>query len=177
VLASAKRLFDETGLTRCQHVTSAIRQSYVELGGDAGDVFYVARTSRDGSAAVLTGLAGAALQNLSLMDGLVWPAWRLATDLVQRLGGYGDARVHVAFRVRQEPSSYRTRGQLRRDEELGIGPAPPDGTIYAKLPEETHIPRWTEVRDPASDEIASVQRELQRAAGLWTFEGQPDSPV
>jgi len=170
-----KRLFDEIGLTRCQHVTSTIRQSYVELGGDAGDIFYLARTSWDGSAAVLAGLAGATLQNFPLMDGLVWPAWRLATDLVQALGGYGDARVHMGFRVRS--LSHSTRGELRRAEELGMGPAPPEGTIYAKLPEETHIQRLTEVRDPTSDEIASVQRELQRAAGLWTFEGQPDPVV
>ncbi len=33
-----------------------------------------------------------------------------------------------------------------------------------------------EVVEPDGDLIGSVQRELQRAAGLWSFEGEPDPP-
>jgi hypothetical protein len=38
------------------------------------------------------------------------------------------------------------------------------------------VTRWCGVAEPDGDLIGSVQRELQRAAGLWSFEGQPDPP-
>ena len=70
---------------------------------------------------------------------------------MERLGGYGDARMHLALEVRAVAAYL--------------------GEFYRGLPGVTELTRWAEVTKPDSDLIGSVQRELQRAAGLWSFEG------
>lgn len=50
------------------------------------------------------------------------------------------------------------------------------GTFYRGLPGQTEVTRSCEVAEPGGELIGSVQRELQRAAGLWSFEGTPDPP-
>jgi hypothetical protein len=50
------------------------------------------------------------------------------------------------------------------------------GEFYRGLPGPVALTRWADVAEPSGDLIGSVQRELQRAAGLWSFEGVPDPP-
>jgi len=98
------------------------------------------------------------------MDFAVRPAWNLAADVVDLLGGYGDARMSLVVSVRNQSVhlSGRTTPPLGTD------------TLYGSLPLETRIQRQAAVAHPTDAEIGSVQRELQRAAGLWSHEGVPD---
>jgi hypothetical protein len=44
--------------------------------------------------------------------------------------------------------------------------APPPGSLYARLPEATWMARTVSVGEPSDDLIASLARELNRAAGV-----------
>lgn len=166
-----ERLWTESGLGAVREPWDEIRQDYVELSRGNKECHWILRAHWSGRVAVLAALAGDVVLHGSLFDFVVLPAWRLAADLVKELGGYGDARAQLSVRVQTaQEAAQRPIGDGRP------GPAPPKGNIYATLPRYTHIQRTAEVREPTGEEIGSIQRELQRAAGLRTFEGQPDPP-
>lgn len=174
----AKRLFEEGGLSwQPQVVRPAVRQSYIEFGAGSENLYWVTRTSWDGAAAVVAGLAGEVIDRLSLFDYIVCRAWNLASDLVSEVGGYGDSRIQMSVRVVQPEHDEMTMGELFERQRSGIGPPPAPNTIYAKLPEKTDIRRWSEVREATSDEIGSVQREFERAAGSGDSRASPNRPA
>jgi len=156
--AFEQRLFSELSLpVRAPNDTDhSIRQSYIQRIYDIGEVSWIVRTQWDGAVGVSATLSGSILMHGSLFDLILLPGWRLAADLVAALGGYGDARVCIGVEVRAIAANL--------------------GTFYRGLPGQTEVTRWCGVAEPDGDLIGSVQRELQRAAGLWSFEGQPDPP-
>lgn len=165
------RLCTEAGLAPPQAVEPIMRQSFVALEGGNDLCYWVVSAHWSGRVGVLAALAGEMVVHQSLFDSFVIPAWDLAADLVKQLGGYGDARMELSVLVQTEEIAQRRSTGSRRP-----GPAPPKRTLYGKLPPETNIPRATEIRSPTTDEIGSIQRELQRAAGLFSYEGGPDPP-
>lgn len=76
----------------------------------------------------------------SLIAHKVTPAWRLATEFVEALGGFGPARLALA--VPGTPQLYD---------------GPSDDIIVVK--------RHVDLRPPDEDEVASVDRELRRSGG------------
>lgn len=163
--AFEQRLFREPSVgksdpTRGDH---AIRQSYVqrtygfnsELAPFA-ERAWVVRAQWDGAVGVSAVLTGDMLKVGGVFDMVLLPGWRLAADLVAAVGGYGDARMSLLIEVRAIAAYL--------------------GDFYRGLPGSVELTRWAEVAEPTADLIGSVQRELQRAAGLWSFEGAPDSP-
>jgi hypothetical protein len=174
---AGQRLFDELQSTvGSADVESTIRQGYVEFAIHGETLRWIVRTSWDGTTVVVAGLAAQAVAHHSLFDFIVWPSWRLAADLVRAVGGYGDARLQLTVIPAPAEDSDWTLGELDQHRQRGYGPPPSSGTIYADLPARTEIKRWAEVGEPSSNEIGSIQRELQRAAGLWSFEGHPEPP-
>ena len=164
--AFEQRLFTELSQHRPHPSQSrhAIRQSYVQraygfnsTGKPFSEVTWRVRAQWDGGVAISAALTGSILKHGSLFDMVLLPAWRLAADLVGALGGYGDARLHLAIEVRAIAAHL--------------------GDFYRGLPGSVELTRWAEVDEPSGDLIGSVQRELQRAAGLWSLEGEPSPPL
>lgn len=160
------RLFQDVSNKTPHPETSghSIRQSYIQrvFGLDSdqrpfAEVAWVVRAQWDGAVGVSAVLTGSILKVGSLFDMVLLPGWRLAADLVAALGGYGDARMHLAIEVRASAAHL--------------------GDFYRGLPSSVEVTRWANVAEPSEDLIGSVQRELQRAAGLWSFEGTPDPPA
>lgn len=73
-------------------------------------------------------------------------AWGVIASLVEQLGGYGEA--HLVVLVNGDHH----------------------GLIRSRIPTETRIQRWTEVRAPTVHEVASVERELERMFGRFAPE-------
>jgi hypothetical protein len=112
---------------------------------------------------------------ISAFDVVVMPAWKAVAPLAGRLGGYGPA--HLALVVRVAPD--------RVEHELIDGvfvapeaqPEPPSAAaeLFGKLRHGSHtlIARTVSVEEePSSDVLGSMQRELQRAAGIASFESE-----
>lgn len=163
--AFERRLFREPQLGTSSRTpgTHSIRQSYIQRtygfnsdGKQFADCAWVVRAQWDGSVGVSALLTGSILKVGGLFDLVMLPGWRLAADLVASLGGYGDARMHLLVQVRAIAAYL--------------------GDFYRGLPGSVELTRWAEVAEPTDDLIGSVQRELQRAAGLWSYEGAPDPP-
>jgi len=163
--AFEQRLFREPALGKSSPTPGvhSIRQSYIQraygFNSDQrplAERAWVVRAQWDGAVGVSAVLTGPILKVGSLFDMVLLPAWRLAADLVAALGGYGDARMHLLVEVRAIAAHL--------------------GELYRGLPGSVELTRWAEVAEPTDDLIGSVQRELQRAAGLWSFEGVPDAP-
>lgn len=170
--------FADSGIQSGSFVPSwEIGQSYIDFLLAAENLGFLVRGAWDGSAAMTGCIGGDLVATFAMMDFVLVPAWRTAADIVSALGGYGDSRVQIGVRVVQTGGKQRTDATLdmRELDRLTPGAPPPRATLYGKLPASTAITRWSSVRGPTQEEIGSVQRELQRAAGLWSFEGAPDS--
>ncbi len=163
--AFEQRLFREPALGKSDPTPGvhSIRQSYIQraygFNSDSkpfAERAWVVRAQWDGAVGVSAVLTGDILKVGGLFDMVLLPGWRLAADLVAALGGYGDARMHLLVEVRAIAAYL--------------------GEFYRGLPGSVELTRWAEVAEPTDDLIGSVQRELQRAAGLWSFEGVPDPP-
>jgi hypothetical protein len=148
------RLFGERSLPRRTPADGdhAIWQSYMERGYSIGEVAWRARARWDGAVGVSATLTGSILKHGSFLDFVLLAGWRLAADLVAALGGYGDARMHLAIEKRAI------------DQQLG--------DFYRGLPGLTELTRWADVAEPSGDLVGSVQRELQRAAGSLELRGR-----
>jgi schlafen family protein len=130
------RLCIEAGLSPPQAVEPIMRQSFVAPAGGNDLYYWVVSAHWSGRVGVLAALAGDMVLHQSLFDSFVIPAWNLAADLVEHLGGYGDARMELSVRVQTDEVAQRRATGSRRP-----GPAPPPRTLYGKLPPETNIPR------------------------------------
>jgi hypothetical protein len=132
------RLSTEAGLAPPQAVQPIMRQSFVALEGGNDLHYWVVSAHWSGRVGVLAALAGDMVIHQSLFDSFVIPAWNLAADLVEHLGGYGDARMELSVRVQTPWEAQQPPTGMGQP-----GPAPPSRTLYGKLPRETNIPRPT----------------------------------
>lgn len=160
------RLFTDFGQEREGEPRRLIQQSFMECALDAVMLHWVVRANWDGSLAVLAAIRPEYAAVFSVMDFAIWPAWKLAAEVVELLGGYGDARMCLLITVRNQSVNLPGR----------TIPALGPDTLYGRLRPETRIERQAAVAHPLDAEIGSVQRELQRAAGYWSHEGVPDPP-
>lgn len=109
-------------------------------------------------------MAGAAFDSeqagyVSVIDEIIKPAWIELVQLVERIGGYGPARL--AIRV--------------------VGAGPPDeytggSSLLGRLERNIDVTRPIELAPPTDDQLGSIHRELQRATGLFTWEPE-DQPA
>lgn len=116
----------------------------------------------DGSVSASISLHPDWLTPFSTFDQFVAPAWKAIGPLLEGLGGYGPTQLRMAVRV-----GY--------DHEDGEGPdplLPPAGTFYDGLVDlgETHLGRFLDSAEYDDTQIASLHRELQRVAGIESFE-------
>ena len=166
-----ERAIVETGLSPPSDMHRSIAQDHVEFSFGGPAILWLIRVHWSGRIGVAMALAGNPVSHLSLFDALAVPAWKLAADLSEHVGAYGDTRVHLAVK-RQT----RAEAEARPIGTKVPGSTPPSSTLYARLPPEVHLKRpWPPVPEGPSDElIGSMQRELMRSAGLWIHEGEPD---
>lgn len=162
------RLFRELHWTPVGKASSIIQQDHMQWAVQAEQLYWVVRPSWDGSVAVLAALKPDADAVFSLFDFALWPAWKLAADVVALLGGYGPAHLSFLLMVKSQ--------SMQAPDGHTIAPFGPE-TLFGNLRPETRIERDTAIAEPADEEIGSVQRELLRAAGKWVFEGVPDPPA
>jgi hypothetical protein len=105
---------------------------------------------------------------------IIGPAWQAVVPLVERLGGYGSAQL--AVRVYAAPDLPPSMPLLRDGAVIQRPPPPPRGTLYVRMPEHTLVGRRTTVAEPDPEMLASVCRELKRAAGREALEPEPEPP-
>jgi|GEM_PF-1254294 len=106
---------------------------------------------------------GTVAASLSLSDGdvahgpppedIIGALWRVIVPICQKLGGYGPSQLSVIVEVTRRRPGYRVR-------------RPPQDSLYARFPEEvTHIGRMVDLAEPSNEVLASIGREVRRAAG------------
>jgi hypothetical protein len=131
---------------------------------------WIVRGAWNGSAVASVALNPGAVEHMEPFDDLVRRGWSEIAALVERLGGYGPAHLAVVVFAAQ-PDQPAVVGQVARQPP----PPPPAGSLYARLPEETtRMGRTVSVAAPDDDTIASLRRELNRAAGLSDDEPKPE---
>lgn len=133
----------------------------------------------DGTVAAAAAFTVEAVRDLAGMEKVVLPGWREVVPLVERLGGYGPAHLSVCVHATQEYESPLNLPPLPHRDAPEM-PLPPQGTIFRQLREErTWMGRHLAVEPPSTDTLGSLQRELQRAAGIESFEpeNEPSAPA
>lgn len=105
--------------------------------------------ARSGAVSVTGTIAESETGTELLMEDVVRPAWSVASEFVERLGGSGRTAVHV-----------RTLGQIRIEQTTGI--------IGELRP--TSIDEWTAEPNFKDDEFQVVRRHLIRSAGIEEWE-------
>ena len=158
------RCYRDLGQQRETDAHRIIQQDHVQLAADAAQLHWVARASWDGSASVLAGVRPESAAVFAAMDFAIWPAWKLAVQIVDLLGGYGDASMTLIVSIRNQ--SVHVPGRT-------IPPLTAE-SLWGRLQPETRLRRQAAVAIPTDAEVGSIQRELQRAGGLWSHEGVPD---
>jgi hypothetical protein len=128
----------------------------------------------DGAVAAGAALSPEAVEELTEYGEVVKPTWEAVVPPVERLGGYGSA--HLAVRVFAAPDLPRSMPLVRDGVAIDRPPPPPKGTLFARMPEHTLIGWWTTVADPDPALLASVCRELRRAAGREAWEPEQAPP-
>jgi hypothetical protein len=113
---------------------------------------------------------GTVAASLTLSDGDVAQApspevmiaalWRVIVPLCGQLGGYGPSQLSVVTAVTKTGESVAT-GQVVH----APGRPPPDDSLYANLGEATQADRVVDLTDPSDEVVASLGREIRRAAG------------
>ena len=112
---------------------------------------YLIEAHRDGSVGIRWESSTQNISIESLANEQVRGAWRGATALVMELGGYGDG----ILTMRSRAADRATSGLATMDECLE---------------------RWVDLDDPESLDLASVARELTRAAGYAAYEPEETEP-
>lgn len=133
---------------------------------------YRVRGRWDGTVGVVVGLTGDAFYE-SLIDVSIKPAWKIAADGAQKLGGSGLARVHITVRARQSDDLAGSVDSQPGGQTLPTGIA--QVSSWQRLPAEVNMKRESELRHPTDDELQSVWRELRRAAGHVEYEPGPEA--
>jgi hypothetical protein len=113
---------------------------------------------------------GSVAASLTLSDGNVAQApppevmiaalWRVIVPLCRRLGGYGPSQLSVVIAVTKTWNS-RVIGQAAH----APGRPPPSDSFYSQLEETTQADRAVDLTDPDDEVVASLGREIRRAAG------------
>jgi hypothetical protein len=113
---------------------------------------------------------GSVAASLTLSDGdvaqgpppeeMIAALWRVVVPLCVRLGGYGPSQLSVVVAVTKTPQSI-VAGQVAH----APGRPPPDDSLYARLEETTQADRAVDLTDPKDEAVASLDREIRRAAG------------
>ncbi len=160
------RCYSDLGQQRETDAHRIIQQDHLQLAVDAAQLHWVARAGWDGSAAVLAAVNPESAAVFAAMDFAIWPAWKLAVQMVDLLGGYGDASMTVIVTIRNQ--SVHLPGRT-------IPPLTAE-SLWGRLQPETRLRRQAAVTPPTDAEVGTIQRELQRAGGLWSHEGVPDPP-
>jgi hypothetical protein len=158
------RLYRDLGQERDRDMRRLIQQDHIELAADGAQLHWAVRASWDGSVSVLAAVRPESAAIFSATDFALWPAWKLAAEVVELLGGFGDGRMCLIVTIRNQ--SVNLPGRT-------IPPLGPE-TLYGRLQADTRIQRVVLIAPPTDAEIGSIQRELLRASGQWVHEGQPD---
>ena len=111
----------------------------------------------DGTVAAGASFNAEELGYVSMFDELIAPAWTALVPLVARLGGFGPARLVIVI-----------VGAGGADEYVGSG-------LLAQVEGSVLVQRDIDLEPPSTDQIGSIQREVQRSAGILTYEPEPDA--
>jgi hypothetical protein len=160
------RCYSDLGQQRETDAHRIIQQDHLQLAVDAAQLHWVACAGWDGSAAVLAAVNPESAGVFAAVDFAIWPAWKLAVQMVDLLGGYGDASMTLIVTIRNQ--SVHLPGRT-------IPPLTAE-SLWGRLQPETRLRRQAAVTPPTDAEVGTIQRELQRAGGLWSHEGVPDPP-
>jgi hypothetical protein len=151
-------------------VAGHFRDRYIlQRGGAAGRgprASWVLQAIWDGTVVASASFSPEATVANPTVETAVQRGWREVVPLVERLGGYGPAHLSLLYVVTQP----RTDIDVPRDAQ----PLPMGDRLLSRLPGETWIRRQLSVSPPAGDDIGSIQRELQRAAGIESDEPEPE---
>lgn len=123
----------------------------------------------DGAVAASAMLSPDALEAFSTFDQVVLPGWNEIVPLVERLGGYGPARLTVGMYAAPDHPENMPH-VASPGTAIQPPPPPPKHSVYAKLAQHTRMRRWTSVGEPTTDMLGSLQREFQRASGQESWE-------
>lgn len=127
----------------------------------------------DGAVAAGVAFTSEAIEDITSPDEVLLASWRAVAELARLLGGYGPARLTVVIETTTEASDL-----IRELREAGVPddqlPLPPRGSLYRQLPEMTTLRRWVSVDDPDHPTVASLLREMERAAGRPSFEQEDE---
>lgn len=120
----------------------------------------------NGAASASLSLHGDLLRGFSTFDHFVIPAWRSLANLVEELGGYGPSQLWLRVRVGSGNDlgiDFVRRGEIPAD------------SLYASLPDTKDVAVGRFLEAPGADgrEVGRMQRELQRAAGIESYEPEP----
>jgi hypothetical protein len=116
---------------------------------------------------------------ISTFDAVVMPAWKAVAPLVARLGGYGPAHLPLVVRVAPDRITHQPIVGAFVAPEVQPEPPPAAAVLYGHLRHGTDalIERTVGVeQEPSSGVLGSMQRELQRAAGIASFESEDAPP-
>lgn len=94
--------------------------------------------------------------------------WRVIVPLCSQLGGYGPCQLSVVIAVTKTSQSI-VEGQIAH----APGRPPPDNSLYSQLRETTQADRAVDLTDPTDEMVASLSREIRRAAGEVQDEDNP----
>jgi hypothetical protein len=162
---------EDIDVAQRQDAYTAIAHSPTNTHWDGESVIGISRTSHfiqanwDGSVGAGAWFSDELLIDAIHPDRLIANCWRQAAGIAGRLGGYGPAYLRVLIAVAKS-GEVEVQGQEARI----AGRPPPEGTLYANLPDLTAMGRLldgTEQDDAVTD---SLRRELQRAGGIRTDE-------
>jgi hypothetical protein len=123
----------------------------------------------DGAVAASLTMNAGAISWSEPFESVLLRGWREIATLVERLGGYGPAHLAVVVYSSQLAPRDQVVGQVA----TAGPPAPPQDSLYARLPLTTLMGRTTDVGAPDDEMIASLGRELNRAAGRSEDEPEP----
>ena len=109
----------------------------------------------DGAVAAGASFAAGDVGYVSMFDEVIEPAWAAILPLISSLGGFGPARLAIVV--------------------VGAGPtnAPSPSSLLAQLTGSVLVQRAVDLGLPTGDQIGSIQREVQRSAGIFSFEPDP----
>lgn len=94
------------------------------------------------------------------LDEMLRALWKSIAPISSRLGGYGPSQLSVVVSVT------KTNREIVQGAVVHApGRPPPSATLYFKLPAETTLGRMVELMGPDEQVLASLHREIRRAAG------------
>lgn len=121
---------------------------------------WLVQANWDGTVAASLTLSDGDVAQAPSPEDIVAALWTAIVPLCDRLGAYGPSQLSVVLAVTQTSASV-VRGQVIH----APGRTPPEGSVYAELPEVTRIGRMVDLEPPNSAVVASIGREIRRAAG------------